>query len=58
MKHSQVPHNKPVQPVNPFIVSMADKIVSVLSAEEIDLLVKCLKQASAEACKPAYESKQ
>ncbi len=58
MKHSQVSHNKPVQPVNPFIVSMADKIVSVLSAEEIDLLVKCLKQASAEACKPAYESKQ
>ena len=58
MKHSQVPHNKPMQTVNPFIVSMADKIVSVLSAEEVDLLVKCLKQARARACKPAYEAKQ
>lgn len=58
MKHSQVPHNKPMQTVNPFIVSMADMIVSVLSAEEIDLLVKYIKQARDEACKPAYEAKQ
>ena len=58
MKNSQAPYSKKVQTVNPLIVLMAHKIVSVLSAEEIDILVKCLKQASAEACKAVYESKR
>ena len=58
MKNSQAKNNKQLQAVNPLIALMAHKIVTVLSAEEIDLLVNCLKQARAEACKAVYESKQ